>query len=223
MRRTIPIVLFTAAMVVINPGPAQAGGGGGAGGSGPCAPISSGSNLDLRDYCIDGVAHFAAAGSTLVVTNEGQHAHSLTAADGTFDTGLLAPGEAAEIELGGPGIVTVFCKPHGAPEGHGMAGVLIVGNPAPAAMGTTATGREVSTELAEHDRTTGQALGEQSQRLDSMEAQLTRLQNKLRAAMAGLVALVGMMVSAFVLRARRHAFTSPDPAPQARPASAASD
>lgn len=212
MRRTVLSVLITSVLAFAHSGTAQAGGGGGGGGGGmgPCTATSSGARLRLQDYCIDGVAHFADVGSTLVVTNEGQHAHSLTAADGSFDTGLLAPGGSAEIVLNEAGIIIVYCKPHGVPDGHGMAGLLIVGDPDPAALGAAGPGRSISSELSQHDQATVQALAEQSQRLEAVDAQLTRLQNWLRAAAWGLAGVL-ILASGLLLTSRR------------RPASAASD
>jgi hypothetical protein len=63
------------------------------------------------------------------VQNEGGVPHSFTAVDGSFDTGLLAPGESAEIPLGADGIVRAFRTLHGTAQGAGMAGVLVVGEP----------------------------------------------------------------------------------------------
>lgn len=222
MRSTILLIFSAAVIALAHPSPAKAGGGGGGGGIGPCAATSSGANLRLQDYCIDGVAHFAEVGSSLVVTNEGQHSHSLTAADGSFDTGLLAPGESAEIDLGKPGIMTIYCKPHGTSEGHGMAGVLIVGDPDPAALASAGTGQDLSAALGEHDRATAQALTEHSQRLDTMEAELSRIQNSLRAAVSGLFGVLAVAAAIFLTLWRRRIIAT-EPSRRARPASATSD
>lgn len=108
--------------------PVAAGGGGGFG-AGPCAGFSAGDQLVMRDNCFDGVAHFAPSRSTLVVVNQGILPHSFTAVDGSFDTGVLQPGETAEIPLPDDAAVRVHCTLHGSAEGAGMAGVLLVGNP----------------------------------------------------------------------------------------------
>lgn len=108
--------------------PAAAGGGGGIG-AGPCAGFSAGDQLVMRDNCFDGVAHFAPSRSTLVVVNQGILPHSFTAVDGSFDTGVLQPGETAEIPLPDDAVVRVHCTLHGSAEGAGMAGVVLVGDP----------------------------------------------------------------------------------------------
>lgn len=122
--------LGLSALLVLVPVSAWAGGGGGGGGgSGPCNAFSEGETLVMRDNCFDGVAHFAARSSTLTVENQGEFPHSFTAVDGSFDTGVLSPGQAAEIQLGEDGIVRVVCTLHGTAHGAGMAGVLLIGNP----------------------------------------------------------------------------------------------
>jgi len=126
MKRSARIGATLAVLLLIAPAGASAGGGGG---GGPCAGFRSGPTVVMRDSCFDGVAHFTAAGTTLLVENQGALPHSFAAVDGRFDTGVLQPGERAEIELQDEGIVRVVCTLHGSREGGGMAGVLLVGNP----------------------------------------------------------------------------------------------
>jgi hypothetical protein len=121
------VLTFVAGALAFWPGAALAGGGGGGGGL--CAGFASGQTLVMRDSCFEGTAHFAAAGSTLIVQNEGGAPHSFTAVDGSFDTGLLQPGQTAQFTLGADGIVPFYCTIHGTAQGQGMAGVLIVGEP----------------------------------------------------------------------------------------------
>ena len=129
MRRAwIAVLLIISSVTILRPVEAQAGGGGG---GGPCAGFATRGTLVMRDSCFDGVAHFADADSKLEVRNEGILPHSFTAVDGSFDTGLIGPGETSVIDLRTPGIIQAFCTLHGTAEGHGMAGVLIVGSPNP--------------------------------------------------------------------------------------------
>jgi len=122
----IGIMLIGASLVALWPGAALAGGGRG---GGACDGFSSGDRLVMRDSCFEGVAHFVDASSTLLVVNAGAAPHSLTAVDGSFDTGTLSSGGKAEIPLKTTGIVRVYCTLHGTKAGGGMAGVLIVGDP----------------------------------------------------------------------------------------------
>jgi hypothetical protein len=81
----------------------------------------------MRDSCFEGTAQFVPAGGTINVFNEGEVPHSLSAVDGSFDTGNLEAGERAEFAVGAAGVIRYYCKLHGTASGEGMAGVIIVG------------------------------------------------------------------------------------------------
>jgi plastocyanin len=125
---------------------ADAGGGGHAG---LCAGFATGTEVAMYDSCFEGTAHFAPAGETITVVNHGELPHTFTAVDGSFDTGQLAAGEAAQVTVNESGILQVYCSLHGTATGQGMAGVLIVGEPDPTAIGVNldagATGAEDQT------------------------------------------------------------------------------
>jgi plastocyanin len=127
--RVLLLVIGAGLLFMALPGPAAAGGGGGGGGS-LCAGFSSSGEVVMRDNCFEGVAHFAAPGSTLRVHNLGQQPHNYTAIDGSFATPLLGAGQWAEIQVGAAGIVRVYCTLHGTTDGHGMSGVLVAGDAA---------------------------------------------------------------------------------------------
>lgn len=127
MRKLIALVLG----MLLVAAPAQAGGGGG---GGLCSAFADGATVVMRDSCFEGTAHFAPAGAALLVTNDGGVEHTFTAADGSFDSGIVAAGDSFEITFDEPGIIRVFCTLHGSADGTGMAGVLIVGEPTPEAM-----------------------------------------------------------------------------------------
>jgi plastocyanin len=59
-----------------------------------------------------GFAASVPVGGTLTWTNTGAQAHTVTAADGSFDSGLVAPGGAASIEFDVPGVYIYHCTPH---------------------------------------------------------------------------------------------------------------
>lgn len=80
----------------------------------------------MRDNCFEGTGHVTAAGETIVVTNRGELPHTVTAADGSFDSGTIEPGETYELTLEAPGAVPIYCTLHGTAEGDGMAGLLAV-------------------------------------------------------------------------------------------------
>ena len=66
------------------------------------------------------------AGATVVWVNEGRNPHNVMADDGSFDSGLVAPGEAFRLRLDRPGRYAYYCAYHGAAGGVGMAGVVVV-------------------------------------------------------------------------------------------------
>ncbi len=112
-------------LLALAAGAAEAGGGGG---HGACAGYAADQVIIMRDSCFEGTAQFVPAGSTIEVVNEGEVPHSLSFADGAFDTGTLETGEQAEFTVGEAGVVRYYCKLHGTASGQGMAGVIIVGD-----------------------------------------------------------------------------------------------
>lgn len=91
----------------------------------------------MKDSCFAGTAHFAPSDTIVTISNDGGLPHTLTAVDGSFDTGLVEPGSSAELSFDEPGIYRFFCTLHGTAAGEGMAGVLVVGEPEPETMATS--------------------------------------------------------------------------------------
>lgn len=123
MRRHLTLLLTTLVILVLGGSIAVAGGGGH---GGTCSGFGQGQELVMRDSCFEGTGHVAAAGETIVVTNTGEIPHTVTAADGSFDSGNIEPGETYELTLEEPGAVPIYCTLHGTAEGDGMAGLLAV-------------------------------------------------------------------------------------------------
>ncbi|MEX0663880.1 MAG: hypothetical protein WD598_03790 [Acidimicrobiia bacterium] len=119
--KSLVAVAFLVVLVTGLAAPAGAGGGGG----GACGALSDGASLAIRDFCFDGAAHVSDPGQTVHVINYGEVAHDLTAADGSFASGLLEPGETFNVEIGSRGVVQYYCSLHGSADGGGMAGVLV--------------------------------------------------------------------------------------------------
>lgn len=125
-------LLMVAALVLLFPSVAYAGGGGGD--ISQCPGFGSGSTVSMLDSCFAGVAHFAPTDNTITVSNDGLLPHTFTAVDGSFDSGTVQPGESFEFSVSEPGIYEVFCSLHGTASGEGMAGVLVVGEAEPLPM-----------------------------------------------------------------------------------------
>jgi len=68
-------------------------------------------------------------GQTVTFTNAGQIAHTATAKEGAFDTGLLKSGESATVKFDRPGTYGYFCVPH--PWMEGSVVVLAEGEAPP--------------------------------------------------------------------------------------------
>jgi plastocyanin len=72
------------------------------------------------------------AGDTVVWTNQGSVAHTVTADNGSFNSGSLSPGQSFSQTFASSGIVAYHCMFHGAAGGIGMSGRITV-NAAPVA------------------------------------------------------------------------------------------
>lgn len=123
MRRHLTIMLAMAATLLIGSGIAAAGGGGHGGTA--CRGFAQGQDLLMRDSCFEGTGHVVAAGQTITVTNAGELPHTVTAADGSFDSGTIQAGDTYEFTVEDPGVIPIYCTLHGSAEGDGMAGLLV--------------------------------------------------------------------------------------------------
>jgi len=72
-----------------------------------------------------GEIHIAPGGS-VVWTNGDPQQHTVTADDGSFDSGGLNANGALSSTFTDPGRYAYYCTFHGGPGGSGMAGVIIV-------------------------------------------------------------------------------------------------
>jgi plastocyanin len=66
------------------------------------------------------------AGDTLTWTQDGAEQHTITADDGSFDSGIINPGDTFAFTFDASGTYPYYCQIHGAPGGIGMAGTVIV-------------------------------------------------------------------------------------------------
>jgi plastocyanin len=68
----------------------------------------------------------SSSGATLVWSNNGAAQHTITADDGSFDSGAINAGETFSFTFTGPGTYPYYCQIHGGPGGEGMAGTIVV-------------------------------------------------------------------------------------------------
>lgn len=171
-------LLMAAALVMATPGVAWAGGGGVD--TTGCAGYAQGDTLSMQDSCFSGTAHFVPSGTTITVSNDGQLPHTLTAVDGSFDTAMVQSGSSTELTIDEPGVYQVFCSLHGTAQGEGMAGVVVVGEPTPAAMAIPLDTSAITDAVtAESDRVI-QAVESQQTQLRDLNAMDARLLDAVR-------------------------------------------
>jgi plastocyanin len=90
------------------------------------APNTSSVTVDIDDHTFDPAELNVAAGTTVTWTNADTEAHTVTADNGLFDSGVLEPGQSYSTWLGGSGTVTYHCEIH--PDMKGS--VVVVGEEA---------------------------------------------------------------------------------------------
>ena len=78
---------------------------------GTTAPAGSGFEIHIAGAGF-GEPLTVPAGSTVMVVNDAEVEHTLTADDGSFDTEVIAPGGSKEITLDTPGTFTFHCAIH---------------------------------------------------------------------------------------------------------------
>jgi plastocyanin len=76
----------------------------------PAVSITDGQTLDAYGY--DPPALSANVGDTVTWTNSGTQAHTVTATDGSFDSGLVNPGGTFSLTLASAGTFMYTCTPH---------------------------------------------------------------------------------------------------------------
>lgn len=95
-------------------------------------------------------------GATVVWTHTGQRPHTITADDGTFDSGRLENGATFSFTFEQAGTFPYFCQFHGGKGGEGMAGTIIVAaQSAAAALPTPAPAAAQPTPAADHTHAPG--------------------------------------------------------------------
>lgn len=90
------------------------------------APLGKEVQISVVDYRFDPKTTTVTVGDTVVWTNNGTATHTVTASDGSWDSGPLPPGKTFSHTFDRAGTVAYYCKPHGSPDGSGMAATLMV-------------------------------------------------------------------------------------------------
>jgi plastocyanin len=69
-------------------------------------------NVSIKDFAYAPKTLTIPAGSTITFTNNDDVEHTVTAKDGSFDSGLFGQGETKTITFSKVGEYTIYCKPH---------------------------------------------------------------------------------------------------------------
>src|SRR5918999_4200418 len=85
-------------------------------------PIQDVASVSIGDNFFDVADIFVEPGTTVYWSNDGQVPHTVTADDGSFDSGQLNPGNSYIVTFLGSGVVSYHCELH--PE---MVGSVTVG------------------------------------------------------------------------------------------------
>ena len=93
-------------------------------------PVQDARSVDIGDNFFDPPDVAVEPGSTITWTNNGDEPHTVTADDGSFDSGVLNSGDSYTVAFGGQGTVTYHCEIH--PEMRGSVTVGAVGGGVPA-------------------------------------------------------------------------------------------
>src|SRR5215208_7336588 len=75
-------------------------------------PVQDARSVDIGDNFFDPPDATVEPGSTITWTNNGDEPHTVTADDGSFDSGRLNPGDSYTVAFGGQGTVTYHCEIH---------------------------------------------------------------------------------------------------------------
>lgn len=90
-------------------------------------PTNSQTTVTIGDDFYSPRSISVAAGTTVTWVNNGTMMHTVTADDGSFDSGTLMPGQSFFHTFSTQAIVPYHCRFHGAAGGIGMSGTVNVG------------------------------------------------------------------------------------------------
>jgi plastocyanin len=82
--------------------------------------------INMTDNAFDQTQVNIPAGSTVLWNNAGLNVHTVTADDGSFDSGDTPTGGQFTMEFDTPGTYAYYCSYHGDKGGVGMSGVIVV-------------------------------------------------------------------------------------------------
>lgn len=116
-----------------------------------------------------------APGDTVTWVNNGSMAHTVTADNGTFDSGTIQPGQSFSAIFNSVGTYAYYCKLHGGKGGAGMSGVLTVGA---GASGTTIVNTNTNVNTNTYASTNAATVAQLQAQLQLLLNQIAALQGQ---------------------------------------------
>lgn len=95
----------------------------------------SGTSVEIVDFAYAPAELTISVGETVTFTNLDAVAHTATATDGSWDTGLLEQGQSASITFTAPGTYNYLCTPHPSMTGRITVAAAAQATPTPAPSG----------------------------------------------------------------------------------------
>jgi plastocyanin len=86
----------------------------------------AGSSVMVQDNQFTPSTLQVSAGTTVTWTYTGDSQHTITADDGSFDSGPINGGDTFMWSFSAPGTYAYYCQFHGGPGGEGMSGTIVV-------------------------------------------------------------------------------------------------
>ncbi len=90
---------------------------------------SADATVDMKNVAFAPTVVHILPGQTVLWTNDDPLQHTVTADDGSFDSGLIDPGATFSQTFTAPGTYQYYCTPHGSAGLHGMSATVIVDDP----------------------------------------------------------------------------------------------
>jgi plastocyanin len=97
--------------------------------AGPAVAQDAGPTVQMQPRTFAPAELHVAPGTSVIWTNPSDVEHTVTADDGSFDSGNVEPGDSFSMTFDTPGRYQYYCQQHGEPGLQDMAGVIIVDAP----------------------------------------------------------------------------------------------
>ena len=163
----------------------------------PKATAAASASVNIKDFEFGPTSVTVNVGDTVTWTNSGPTAHSATANDGSFDTGVYPAGESRSQTFSQAGTFSYYCLPH-----PNMKGTVVV-----QAAATQGGGDETGT-----DGTTGTDTGAGTAGTTESGATATGPSLAATGMDALALAVLGILMAALGVAVRRRAAEDPQPA-----------